>query len=133
MRRGEQGSLAVYTAVVMLLLAVVVGLVVDGAGLVAASQQADLVAREAARAGGNALDGTVVTGGPVRFDGPRARAAAEQVLRANGVTGTVTTDGDRVTVRTRVTYRPVVLAFGQPVVTGEATAVAGRVQKGVRR
>ncbi|WP_231851807.1 hypothetical protein [Modestobacter italicus] len=70
----------------------------------AATQRADAIADEAARAGGQALDVSAALAGDVRVDPAAAVAAARDYLDRNGVHGAVTVvDGDSLTVTTTIT------------------------------
>ncbi len=83
---------------------VVIGLAVDGGAKVAATQRANAIADEAARAGGQALDVSAALAGQVRVDSAAAVAAAQDYLDRNGVQGAVTVvDGDTLTVTTTIT------------------------------
>lgn len=121
---GDEGSISLFFAVVVVALLAAVGLVVDGAGRVRALQKADNAAQEAARAAGQVLQGgDVVQGLTPRFDTAGAARAARSYLSAAGVPGTVTVQGQTVTVTTTITYKPVLLAgLTQTPLTGEAVA-----------
>jgi Flp pilus assembly protein TadG len=135
---SERGAIAVFAVVIVLGLLTMVGLVVDGGGKVRALQQAEAVAAEAARAGGQAVqDVTVYQGGngPVRIDPQQARAAALRHVRAAGMTGqaTVTPGATRVQVSATTTYQPVFLGLigiGTQTVTGDGEAELTQVLDG---
>lgn len=134
---GERGSVAVFSVVVLLGLLAMVGLVVDGGGKVRALQQAEAVAAEAARAGGQAVRvGSVYqAGGPAQVDPQRARAAALNHVSAAGMSGTatVTADATRIRVSATATYEPVflgLLGIGTQTVTGDGEADLTRVLDG---
>lgn len=122
---GDDGSITLFVVVIALGLLVAVGLVVDGGGKVRALQRADDVAAEAARAGGQAIQGNVaVRGEGVEASVGEAQAAARAYLAGAGVAGTVTvTGGTRLTVDTTTTYTPVFLdmiGIGTQTTTGHA-------------
>lgn len=122
---GERGSISLFAVVVVLGMMIVAGLVVDGGGKLRALQEADAVAAEAARAGGQALDvAEAARGGAIAVDPAAAVAAATAYLSAAGVTGTVTVlDGQRLQVSTSIDYQPVflsVIGVGTLTANGEA-------------
>ncbi len=103
-RDPERGALGVFLAVLVPGLLLVIGLAVDGGAKVAATQRANAVADEAARAGGQALDVSAALTGQVRLDPGAAVAAAQDYLDRSGVTGTATVvDGDSLQVDTTIT------------------------------
>ncbi|MGJ6979110.1 hypothetical protein ACSDQ9_01075 [Aestuariimicrobium soli] len=84
----ERGvSLSAFTAVVVVALLLVAGLVVDGGQRAAAQRESEAVAAQAARVGVDASSTAVVQG---RTGGPAAVAAARASLRSQGRSGTVT-------------------------------------------
>ncbi len=101
---AERGSLAVFTAVLVPGLLLIIGLAVDGGAKVAAAQRANAIADEAARAGGQALDVSAALTGQVRVDPAAAVAAAQDYLARSDVQGVATVvDGDTLRVTTVVT------------------------------
>jgi hypothetical protein len=93
---ADAGSVTVFFAVSMLGLLLLIGLVADGGAKLRATQRADAVAAEAARAGGQALDlSQAVTGTDTQVDPAAAIRAAQDYLNATHVTGTVTVSADR--------------------------------------
>ena len=101
---AERGSLGVFLAVLVPGLLLIIGLAVDGGAKVAATQRANAIADEAARAGGQALDVSAALAGDVRVDPAAAVSAAQDYLERNGVQGAVTVvDGDTLTVTTTIT------------------------------
>ncbi|WP_029429679.1 TadE/TadG family type IV pilus assembly protein [Blastococcus sp. URHD0036] len=102
--RSEQGSISAFFAVLVPALLLVIGLAVDGGAKVAATQRANALADEAARAGGQALDIAAALTGEIRVDPTAAVAAAQDYLDRSGVAGTVTVvDGDTLRVTTTLT------------------------------
>ncbi|MBB5787450.1 pilus assembly protein TadG-related protein [Jiangella mangrovi] len=95
---GQAGSFTLIFAVVTVALLAIAGLVYDGRRQLTAQQRADAVAAEAARAAGQEIDGSTLTGSP-GLDRARALAAAREHLAAAGLTGTVTVDGATIVVR----------------------------------
>ncbi len=123
LQRREQGNVTLIFAVVTLALLAMVGLVFDGRAQMTAQQRADNVAAEAARAAGQEISGSVVSGS-TGLDRARAIATAREHLTAAGVRGTVELHGDAIVVRTDTTERARIL----PIIgittleaTGEAT------------
>lgn len=129
-RRGgrgadERGSIAPFFAIATLALMVMIGLVVDGGGKVRALQQADAVAGEAARAGGQAIvASTAVRGQGAVADPVKARQAAQAYLAAADVSGTVSIiNGTSLRVETTIDYQPVFLdLIGVGTLTSTGTA-----------
>lgn len=124
----EKGQITAFVAVLLVPLVGLVGLVVDGGGVLAAHQNAISTAFEAARAGAQDIDiGVLRSSGAVALDQPEAREDALAYLAAAGETGTVTVDEDSVTVTVSIRHQLVVLsmfALGPVTVTGTATATA---------
>ncbi|MFF7415690.1 pilus assembly protein TadG-related protein [Streptomyces lydicus] len=107
-RDGERGSIAVFTAICVVALVALIGLVVDGYGRVREVERADALATEAARAGAQAIDpAQAVPGRALVADPQAARAAAQNYLRANGAAGAavVDADGKRLAVHVQLTYK----------------------------
>lgn len=131
----DRGSVSLFFVVAAAGLLVAVGLVVDGGGKIRASQRADAVAAEAARAGGQAADaGPAIRGQGLRLPAAAARAAARDYLAGARVEGTVTiTGGTRLQVDTVTTYTPVFLTMigvGPMTTTGHAEARIVRALNG---
>jgi Flp pilus assembly protein TadG len=100
----ERGAIGVFLAVLVPGLLLIIGLAVDGGVKVAATQRANAIADEAARAGGQALDVSAALTGQVQLDPEAAVAAAQDHLTRNNVQGTVTVvDGDTLRVSTAIT------------------------------
>ncbi|UOY00016.1 TadE/TadG family type IV pilus assembly protein [Blastococcus sp. PRF04-17] len=109
---AERGSIAVFVAVLVPGLLLIIGLAVDGGAKVAATQRANAVADEAARAGGQALDVSAALAGQVRVEPIAAVAAAQNYLDRNGVEGQVSVvDGDTLQVTTRISQPTIFLGL----------------------
>lgn len=120
-QRGASSSLLV--AIIAPMLLVLVGLVVDGGGQLAAVRQAEAVAAQAARAGADASATQLI--GQQASVAAAARAGAEEHLRRARIAGTVTVTDGVVTVNTTVPYRTVFLGIiGQHQLVGHGTASA---------
>ncbi|WP_407842117.1 hypothetical protein ACE1OC_42965 (plasmid) [Streptomyces sp. DSM 116496] len=126
--RGDQGGISVYAAIVTVALLAIVGLAIDGGGKLRATERADAVAMEAARAAGQAIDpASAVNGTGIRVDPEAAAAAAQAYLARVGSQGstTLSADGTQLTVTVRGSYTtkflPVV-GIGSMEVTGHGSA-----------
>lgn len=123
----ERGGIPVFVAILTIPMLMLMGiLVIDGGGKLRATERADAAAREAARAGGQAIDaGKAVEGEGIVAQPDDARAAAQSYLRNAGLRGTVTVagNGQRISVTVHDTY---VLRFiplmGPMQVTGQGSA-----------
>ena len=109
----DVGSATVFVAVTMLGLLVLCGLLVDGGAKLRATQRADRIAAEAARAAGQAVDPAALVAGDVTVDRAAAVESAQQHLAAAGVTGTValSPDGTAIDVDVAVTAPSVFLGL----------------------
>ncbi|MGR3938470.1 TadE/TadG family type IV pilus assembly protein [Streptomyces sp. BRA346] len=110
---GDRGGVAVFLAICVLPLLAIIGIAVDGGGKARATERADALATEAARAGGQAIDpGQAIPGRALVADPQAAQAAARSYLRATGVAGSVrvSPDGKTLTVTTRTVYNTKFLA-----------------------
>jgi Flp pilus assembly protein TadG len=126
--RRDDGGIAVFTAIVVIVLLGIVGLVLDGGGKLQATERADALAVEAARAAGQAIDpGAAITGTAIRIDPQAAQAAAQAYLHKAGVSGRVSISEDRTQLTVTVNesyptkFLPVV-GIGSMSVTGHGTA-----------
>ena len=96
---AERGSTSAFLAVLVPGVLLIIGLAVDGGAKVAATQRANAIADEAARAGGQALDVSAALAGQIRVDPAAAVAAAQDYLDRNDVAGSGTVvDGDTLQV-----------------------------------
>ncbi len=101
---AERGAISMFLVVLVPGLLLIIGLAVDGGAKVAATQRANAIADEAARAGGEALDVSAALTGQVRVDPAAAVSAARAYLARNDVPGVVTVvDGDTLRVTTTIT------------------------------
>lgn len=101
---GERGSSNLFLILTVVTLIVLVGLVVDGAGKVQTSAQAQHVAASAARAATGALAAGVIEGEPLAIDAATAEQAALDYVAAAGMTGTAEVSGDTITVSVETSY-----------------------------
>ncbi|MFF2387012.1 pilus assembly protein TadG-related protein [Streptomyces sp. NPDC058108] len=126
--QADRGGVTVFVAICVLGLIGIIGVAVDGGAKMAATERADYVAGEAARAGGQAIDpAKAVTGQAIVTDPQDAAAAARAYLRSAGATGSVSVSGDgkSVTVTVNVSSDTTFLSavgIGSLPVTGHATA-----------
>ncbi|WP_424858534.1 pilus assembly protein TadG-related protein [Streptomyces sp. SAI-170] len=127
-RLGDAGGVTVFVAVCVLALIGIIGVAVDGGSKMRATERADYVAGEAARAGGQAIDpADAISGRAIVVDPQAAAAAAQSYLRSAGATGTVGVSGDgkTLTVTVNGTYDTKFLSvagIGSLPVTGHGKA-----------
>ncbi len=123
--RDERGQLTLFVVFMTLALLILAGLVVDGGYVLAARRRAIDQANGAARAGAEALAPSAYrAAGRVHLDADAAVAAAQSYLSAGGHTGTVSVDGDRVSVSLSFVQRTTLLRM----VGMDAVTVSGRGQ-----
>ncbi|MFF8884087.1 MULTISPECIES: pilus assembly protein TadG-related protein [Streptomyces] len=127
-RWDDRGGVTVFVAVCVVALIGIIGVAVDGGGKMRATERADHIAGEAARAGGQAIDpAKAISGESIVVKPQDAIAAAQAYLRSVGATGTVSVsaEGKTLTVHTTGTYAtkflPVV-GIGSMPVTGHGSA-----------
>jgi Flp pilus assembly protein TadG len=127
-RLYDRGGVTVFVAVCVLALLGIIGVAVDGGGKMRATERADFIATEAARAGGQAIDpAEAVPGTAITVDPQAAQAAAQAYLRTAGAAGTVGVSGDGKTLTVTVTgsydtkFLPVV-GMGSLAVSGHGKA-----------
>src|SRR3954468_6354422 len=110
MRRqyDERASITVWLALSSFVMMFLVGLAVDLGGQVHAHERAHDLAAQAARAGGEEVEGApAIQGRELTISTIAARAAAQRYLDAAEVTGTVEiTNGDTITVTVYDSYDP---------------------------
>ncbi|WP_416960105.1 TadE/TadG family type IV pilus assembly protein [Streptomyces sp. Agncl-13] len=132
-RLDDRGGVTIFVAVCVVALIGIIGISVDGGSKMRATERADYIAGEAARAGGQAIDpAQAITGKAIVVDPQDAQAAAQAYLRSAGATGSVSVSGDGKTLTVTVTdtyatkFLPVV-GIGSLAVTGhgEATLLHG--------
>lgn len=93
-----------FVAVCVIALIGIIGIAVDGGSKMRATERADYIAGEAARAGGQAIDpAEAINGTAIVVDPQDAAAAAQAYLRSAGATGTVSVSGDGKTLTVNVT------------------------------
>ena len=121
--RGAANALIIVGMTGVMLLAA--GLAFDGSRVLAARREAVDIARQAARAGAQAVDIGAVRAGGVAIDPDRAVAAAESFVRETGHRGQATVSGEEVVVTVAITVDlPLLSAAGVPstTVTGRGSA-----------
>jgi Flp pilus assembly protein TadG len=124
---AEAGFVSLYVVVITIGLLAMAGLVIDGGNAITAREQAVDAAQQASRAGADALSADSLRGNPSRLSASpaAAQAAANRVLQTVGLTGSVSVDGDNVTVTVVVHKSTTILsAFGLNDISGRATATA---------
>ncbi|MFF1741847.1 TadE/TadG family type IV pilus assembly protein [Streptomyces mirabilis] len=103
-RLDDRGGVTVFVAVCVFALIGIIGVAVDGGSKMRATERADYIAGEAARAGGQAIDPVeAITGKAIVVDPQDAQAAAQAYLRSAGATGTVSVSGDGKTLNVTIT------------------------------
>ncbi|MFE7958708.1 TadE/TadG family type IV pilus assembly protein [Streptomyces sp. NPDC057413] len=103
-RMDDRGGVTVFVAVCVIALIGIIGVAVDGGSKMRATERADYIAGEAARAGGQAIDpADAISGKAIDVDPQAAAAAAQSYLRSAGATGTVSVSGDGKTLSVTVT------------------------------
>lgn len=137
-RRDERGSITVWLALSSFVMIFLVGLEVDLGGQVHAHERAHDLAAQAARAGGEEVEGgAAIQGRELNISPAAARAAAQRYLDAAGVNGTVeVTNGNTITVTVNDSYAPQFLGLigiNRLDVTGTATARLIRTLGGSQR
>ncbi|MFF7995117.1 TadE/TadG family type IV pilus assembly protein [Kitasatospora xanthocidica] len=127
--RRDRGGISVYSAIVAFALLLIIGLTVDGGGKIRATERANRVAQEAARAGGQQLDPTkAIPGTAIVVDPAKAIAAANAYLDRAKVTGSAKVSDDRRKIIVSVTGPDYETKFfslvgiGSLPVHGQATA-----------
>ncbi|MFF9410391.1 pilus assembly protein TadG-related protein [Streptomyces anandii] len=100
----DRGGVTVFVAVCVVALIGIIGVAVDGGSKMRATERADYIAGEAARAGGQAIDpADAINGTAITVDPSAAAAAAQAYLSSAGATGTVSVSGDGKTLTVTVT------------------------------
>ncbi|MGW3681240.1 pilus assembly protein TadG-related protein [Streptomyces prasinus] len=125
---GDRGGVTVFVAVCVVALIGIIGIAIDGGGKMRATERADHIAGEAARAGGQAIaPAKAISGEAVVVDPQDAVTAAQAYLNSVGATGTVSVSGNGKTLSVNVSgsyatrFLPVV-GIGSMPVTGHGTA-----------
>ncbi len=135
--RDERGAISVWFATASLVMVILVGMVVDLGGKVHTQQRTRSAAAQAARTGAQEVQGSAVRGGDLRVDIAAAKSAAQDYLRAAGLSGTVTViGGDTLVVRTTDTYNSKflgIIGLDAMQVTGEGSARLIRAEGGIER
>lgn len=135
--RADRGSVTVWLATSSFIMIVLVGLAVDLAGQVRSQQRVRNVAAQAARAGGQELNGPrAIRGLSVKANPVKAARTSQAYLSTAGVSGTAVAKGDTVTVSASDTYSTKflsVIGLKRMRVTGRAEVRIVRVSGGVER
>jgi Flp pilus assembly protein TadG len=124
--RGDGGSITAWFAVVSVGLLLLVGLMADGAGVLAARANVFSLALAAAREGAQELNGQAEANGDIELDPQAASARVLDYLAARHQQGTVSVRVDvvTVTVTSNVGLRFTSLGVGSVDVSGTASARA---------
>lgn len=134
----DRGSVAIWMITTALTMMLLLGLAVDLGGQVQAKQRAQDIAAQAARAGGQQLQGPAAILGTGAVVDPTAAVAAATTYLAgvDDVSGIATMVAGQVVVDTKSTYTPVFLTLigiDTLTVTGHATVQTTRTVGGVER
>ncbi|MHB1986661.1 MAG: hypothetical protein ACYCSF_01550 [Acidimicrobiales bacterium] len=125
---SESGMVTAFVVIFTLALLLMAGLVLDGGLALAAKVQAIDDAQAAARAGAQAIDiPTYRASGLITLDPAQATADAQRYLAAAGHTGTVSVNGEQVTVTVTITQATQILdlaGIDHLTETGTGTATA---------
>jgi hypothetical protein len=125
---GESGMVTAFVVVFALALIMMAGLVLDGGLTLAAKVQAIDDAQAAARAGVQAIDiPTYRASGQITLDPTAAVTDAQRYLSSTGHTGTVSVNGEEVTVTVSITQPTQILSLAginHLTVTGTGSATA---------
>jgi Flp pilus assembly protein TadG len=124
--RRDEGSLTLFTTVVLGTLMLFAAVSLDFGAALNAKIRALHAASEAARIGAQQLDLPALHSGRVRVLNPdQAKAAAQRFLASSGATGTVTASATSVTVNAKARQRTWILPMvGIDTVTMTADATA---------
>ena len=107
---SESGMVTAFVVIFTLALLLMAGLVLDGGLALAAKVQAIDDAQAAARAGAQAIDiPTYRASGQITLDPALATADAQHYLAAAGQVGTVSVNGEQVTVTVTITQATQIL------------------------
>lgn len=126
----QRGVSALVVVLLTTALFSVAGLVIDGGYALSARKEAMTQAQQAARVGADALSIGGLRDGTVRVDPDRAAAAARSYLRSVGADGTVSVNGDEVSVTVTSTSDTVMLsAVGVSSLPVEVSATAESIDE----
>lgn len=129
LRGDERGSVTVYGLAMAVALFIVTGVAVDGSRAAQAVSEANAIAGQAARSGGQAIDPALAVAGQDVVAPAAAVAAAQSYLDAAGVTGQVQIVGNQVvvdvTISTETTFLQL-LGISTFTLDGYATADLAR-------
>ncbi|MFG3134276.1 pilus assembly protein TadG-related protein [Streptomyces tendae] len=126
--RRDAGGVELFMPIMAIAIFVLLGLVVDGTGVLNGNSRATYAAQEAARAAGQQIDpGQAITGEAIVVDPDAAAAAAQAYLDQEGLDGevVVSDDGKTITVTVNDSYDPLfasLLGVGRLPVSGEGKA-----------
>ncbi len=133
----ERGSITLWFVLSCTAMIIMVGLAVDLGGQVHTQQRAQAVAAQAARAGGQQINGPrAIRGIGVEASPAAAAQAARAYLRSAGVSGSVRVSGGTLTVRTSDVYHSKflqIIGLSTLKATGRSDARIARVVNGSER
>ncbi|WP_042440185.1 hypothetical protein [Streptacidiphilus albus] len=133
-RPRDAGTVTAFTAVMVVALLAVTGLVVDGGLALTAEVKAMGQAEDAARAGAQAIDlDRLRTSGTVQLSPAAAGQAADEYLASEGATGTARATTQNVAVTVHATIHTTLLTLvGLSTLTVQADSTAHAATTGVR-
>lgn len=121
----DTGSISVWVLLTAGVLMLLIGLVVDSAGKYQADELAQQVAAGAARTAVNSIGGSTVLNGSIGLNEREATAVAEDYLAAAGVIGSVSINGQVVSVDVEIPYTTLFVSLiGINTLTGTGSASA---------
>lgn len=122
----DDGNMSLFFAIGLVALLLVAGLVLDGGAQLRATQRAQGLAEEAARAGAQSVDvDALMRGQTTRLDSSLARSTAQSYLTAAGATGTVSAGTETVTVDVTLSTPTLFLSLiGISSLSGSGSATA---------
>ncbi|MDI9629440.1 MAG: pilus assembly protein [Acidobacteriota bacterium] len=133
----ERGLISLWVVLASFSMIIIVGVSADFSGQAAAEHHARVVAAQAARAAGQAVQlDALARGGQVRPDAARAVSAAEASLAQAGLTGSVSVSGTVVNVAVTSTYECgflSIMGINTLPVSGLASADVVRTYQGAPR
>lgn len=128
--REETGAITIWMVFISVAMLALAGLVIDGGYAMAAKREAARAAEQAARAAADQLDTDSLRTGGHQIATADAAATGRAYLSAAGESGTVSINGDTVTVTVSKTQASTILsAFGKDAFTVRSSATATSIDQ----
>lgn len=126
----ERGDVTLWFVTLTAALILLLGLAYDGSVKIQAVREAQAIAADAVRTAGQQIDVTsVMSGAPASVAPFQAQQAGQQIITANGASGTLSVVGSQITADVSVTHPTVFLGLiGITEVTGHGSATANAYQ-----